>query len=78
MMNEAALSPSRCMTLRGLQNFITRTITAIHVNELAISVSSGPMKFDTVNCIPANDKPHAIIAGATSSARRPPAITTMR
>jgi len=64
--------------LRGVQNFITKTITAMHVKELAMSVSSGPMKLDTVNCIPANDKPHAMIAGITSIARRLPAITTMR
>jgi len=41
---------------------MTSTITAMHVKELAMSVSSGPMKLDTVNCIAANDKPHAIIA----------------
>ena len=64
--------------LRGLQNFITRTMTAMHVSELARSVSSGPTKFDTGNGMPANDRPHAIIAGATSSARSQPAITTMR
>ena len=53
-------------------------MTAMQVSELAISVNSGPTKFETVNCIPANDTPHAMIAGATSMARRHPAITTMR
>jgi len=37
-----AMSPSRCMRLRGVQTFITTTIVAMHVNELAMSVSSGP------------------------------------
>ena len=43
-----------------------------------MSVSSGPTKLETVNCMAANDRPHAMMAGATSSARRPPTITMTR
>ena len=37
------LSPSSRMIVRGVQSFSTRTMTTMHVNEAAISVSSGPM-----------------------------------
>ena len=62
----------------GFHSFSTATITMMQVSELMMSVRSGPMKFDTRNCMPANDRPQAAIAGSTSSARVVPAITTSR
>ena len=43
-----------------------------------MSVSSGPTLLDMYSWTPANDTPHAMMAGRTSSARRGPAITTTR
>src|SRR3954471_21068951 len=74
----SGLSPSSRRMLGGVQNFITSTITTMHMSELAMSVSSGPTKLETRNCVPANDTPHATIAGSTSRARRPPTMTTTR
>ena len=76
--SEAGLSPLSRRMVFGFQNFITSTITAMQVNELTMSVSSGPTKFDTKNCMLANETPHAMIAGSTSSAPFHPVITTMR
>jgi len=78
MVIDAGWSPSRRTMLAGRHSFSTNTITTMHVSELMMSVSSGPMKFDTYSCMPANDSPHAMIAGRTSSAFLGPVITTTR
>src|SRR5262245_49992319 len=74
----SGLSVSRRMMVFGRQNLTMRPVTTMHVSELTMSVSSGPTKFDTRNCMLANDTPHATIAGQTSKARANPAITTIR
>jgi hypothetical protein len=50
----------------------------MHVSELRMSVSSGPIVFETKSCIAAKETPHAMMAGSTSRARAQPAMTTMR
>src|SRR5262245_8037941 len=41
------VSPSRRTMRAGCQTFRRSTITPMHVSELAMSVNSGPQKFDT-------------------------------
>ena len=74
----ASWSPSSRMIVFGFQSFSTPTITMMHVSELRMSVSSGPTRLDTSNCAPANETPHAAIAGSTCMARSRPAMTTTR
>ena len=66
------------MMRAGRQSFNTATMTMMQVSELMMSVRSGPMKFETSNCMPANDTPQAMMAGSTSSARGAPAMTTIK
>ena len=64
--------------VRGFQSFNTSTIAAMQLSELRMSVSSGPMKFETANWTTAKDPPQMSTAGSTSTARFQPASTTTR
>jgi hypothetical protein len=73
---DAGCSPSRRKIAAGFQNFSTSTIAPMQTSDARMSVSSGPIRFDTNNSTSANETPQTAIAGSTSTARRHPAITT--
>ncbi len=57
---------------------ISRISDPMAAMDARISVSCGPMKFETTNCVPAKAMPQTAAAGQTSRKPRLPAITRIR
>ncbi len=71
-------SPASTKLSFGCHNLNSTISDPMAASDARISVNSGPMKFDTKNCVPANATPHSAAAGRTPFSAGHPPITRMR